>query len=147
MSTTGTERLLMIRFPARSESLQEVRQAVRDALSALGCGRDFVDSSVLAVDEATVNVIRHAYAGCEPGDIVLEIAESSSEIIFRLTDFAPPVDEGTCKSRDLDDVRPGGLGLFIIDQVMDRRTFVPRPQGAGNVLEMARKRVCVKSSS
>lgn len=130
------------RFPACSKHLRNVRKLVRDALHEQGCSGEFVDSSVLAVDEATCNIMRHGYRGDNVGDIILQIQRRGQILIFRLIDFAPPVDTHKVKSRDLDDVRPGGLGAFLITNIMDTMQFETPPEGAGNMLVMTKKRDC-----
>ena len=61
--------LAEFRFPARKDQLQLVRQFVRKTLASHGCGSEYIDSTVLAVDEATTNVIQHAYGPDETGEI------------------------------------------------------------------------------
>lgn len=136
------ERLAEIRFPARSQELKGIRQQVRATLEGLGCRRDFVDTTVLAVDEAVCNVLRHAYRGDESGEVILEILRTGQTLMFRLIDFAAPVDSCVIKSRELDDLRPGGLGVYLIQEIMDTMTFRDPPAGAGNMLEMTRKLEC-----
>jgi sigma-B regulation protein RsbU (phosphoserine phosphatase) len=133
------EQLAEHRFPAYSKQLRNVRQLVRDVLQKQGCSQDFVDSTVLAVDEATCNVMRHAYRGDETGDIIIQIRRDGPTLIFRLIDFAPPVEIRKVKSRNLDEVRPGGLGVYLIKQIMDTMQFESPPEGAGNMLVMTRK--------
>ena len=86
-----------------------------------------------------MNIIQHGYKQNETGEIILEIYKNSEEIVFRLTDFAPPVDKCTIKSRDLKDVRPGGLGVHFICESMDDIKYLHLPDGAGNILEMTKK--------
>ena len=136
------EQLAEHRFPASSEQLQSVRQLVRDVLQSQGCSGEFVDMTVLAVDEATSNIIRHAYGDDDIGDIILQILRQGQTLIFRLIDNAPPVDISTVKSRDLESVRPGGLGVYLIDQIMDTMSFEKPPDGSGNMLVMTRKLDC-----
>ncbi len=134
-----TEHLAEFRFPARTDRLSAARQVVRDSLQALGCGEEYINHTVLAVDEATSNVIRHAYGGDESGEVILQVLKRGDALVIRLIDFAPTIDLAKVKPRDLDDVRPGGLGTHIIREIMDKLEFVKPPQGVGNVLEMTRK--------
>lgn len=134
------ERLAQARFPARADQLQQMRHVVRQALAGRCSEAEVLDRVVLAVNEACMNVIQHAYGPGRTGDIILEIQIDGDELIFRLTDFAEPVDQSAIRSRDLSDIRPGGLGVHLIREVMDVTGFVPAPRGAGNVLEM-RKRI------
>ena len=132
--------LLRHRFPARAGELQSVREAVRREALAQGCAPDCAADVVIAVDEACQNIIRHAYAGCSDGEIVLEIERAGDELVVSLRDFAAPVDPSRVRPRDLDDVRPGGLGTHLIREVMDGAGFAPAPPGGGNLFRM-RKRI------
>jgi sigma-B regulation protein RsbU (phosphoserine phosphatase) len=56
-----------------------------------------------------------------------------------LRDFAHTVDPNLIKPRDLDDLRPGGLGTHFMQEVMDEVTFMPPPQEGGNLLKMKKR--------
>lgn len=128
------------RFPARAGELRAVREAVRREALAAGCSDECAGDIVLAVDEACQNVIRHAYAGRDDGEIVLEIEREGGELVVSVRDFGPPVDPSRVRPRDLDDLRPGGLGTHLIREVMDCADFEPAPPDGGNLLRM-RKRI------
>ena len=64
-------------------------------------------------------MIRHAYSGDTKGEVVLQVLRRGDTLVFRLIDFAPPVDARKIEPRKLDDVRPGGLGVHIMRQIMD----------------------------
>lgn len=131
--------LLEFRIPARSDQLGKMRAAVRECVEASGCSEGPTADIVLAVDEACQNVIRHAYKGDPNGIIELEICREGDDLIFSLRDEAPPVDPAQVKPRDLDDVRPGGLGTHFIRKLMDRVDFTQPPRGAGNLLRMVKR--------
>ena len=133
------KQLARLRFPARAEQLCAVRQSIRSATAPLGLTEEVIDALVLAVNEACMNIIQHAYGEHRCCDIVLDIAQRTDELIFRLTDFANPIDITTVRPRDLSEIRPGGLGLHIIDQIMDTAHFQKPPMGAGNLLEMRKR--------
>ena len=135
----SVKQLARRRFPARPEQLRAVRETIRSATRPLALTPEVVDELVLAVNEACMNIIQHAYGEHRCCDIVLDIAQRADELIFRLTDFADPIDKTTIRPRDLSDLRPGGLGLHIIDRVMDTAHFREPPLGAGNLLEMRRR--------
>lgn len=86
-----------------------------------------------------MNVIQHAYGDKRVGDIKLDVYFEDGELIFQLIDYADPVDITTLKPRELDDIRPGGLGVHFIREVMDNVTMDKRPNGVGNVLEMRKR--------
>lgn len=108
--TEQLEKLAEIRFQSSPQQLQDVRRVVRSVTKGLGCGNDLANCMVLAVDEACSNVIKHAYGGDDSGDIVLEIFSNRAELVFRLTNFAKPVDRTACRSRALDD----SMTLYIV---------------------------------
>lgn len=128
--------LVDLRVPARADQLKRVRAAVRQAGREAGCREESIGLLVLAVDEACANVIRHAYGVHQEGDMILQIYRSPLELTFRLIDFAEPVDRSRIRSRDLQDVRPGGLGVHLINEIMDNIEFRDPDVGHGNVLEM-----------
>lgn len=136
---TTVEQLAKVRFEARAENLQGARDLVRGAVLKKGYASETINGIVLAVDEACSNIIRHGYGEGKTGDIILEVLYSNDELIFRLTDFADQVDKTTLRSRDLDDLRPGGLGIHLIKKVMDSIEYLDVPQGVGNVLELRKK--------
>lgn len=132
------EAVLSVRVPARVGSLRLVRRLVREAARACGCANTCVQDTVLAVDEACQNVIRHAYGAHASGDMLIEVRRDGGRLVIDLVDFAPPVDTSTIHPRPLEELRPGGLGTHFINECMDACEFRPPPPGAGNHLRMAK---------
>jgi sigma-B regulation protein RsbU (phosphoserine phosphatase) len=58
---------------------------------------------------------------------------------MKLRDFAPSVEVEKIKPRDIDDIRPGGLGTHFIGEVMDETAFMSPRDGGGNILRMVKK--------
>jgi len=133
------ELLNKISFSSQTDQLKHVRDEVRSMAEGLGCQQENIESMVLAVNEACMNIIQHAYGPDTNEKIILEILKDNDFLIFRLIDFAEPVDECSIKSRSLDDVRPGGLGVHLINEVMDEVAFVDAPENVGNVFEMKKR--------
>jgi sigma-B regulation protein RsbU (phosphoserine phosphatase) len=94
---------------------------------------------VLATDEACQNIIRHAYGGESDDVIEFEIEHQGDALVFSLVDHAPAIDPSQVQPRDLDDIRPGGLGTHFIRRVMDEVEFLNPPSGRGNLLRMVRR--------
>lgn len=131
--------VLALRFPARADRLKPMRDRVAAAAARCGCPPDIARDIVLAIDEACQNVIRHAYAGIDDGTIELEIRCADRALVILLRDFAETVDASRIKPRDLDDVRPGGLGVHFIRKIMDKVEFGAPPAGRGNLLRMSKR--------
>ncbi|MBE2204422.1 MAG: ATP-binding protein [Chthoniobacterales bacterium] len=124
-------------FESDTCRLAEIRRAVREFLSKNGFDDCATELMVLALDEACTNVIRHAYDNaCKP--VRLEMVSLKSRVRFVLRDYGTSCDPGKIRSRDLEDIRPGGLGVHIIKQAFDTVTYSPRPKGTRLVLEKAR---------
>lgn len=95
----------------------------------------------LAVDEALCNVINHGYKRRPDGRIWLRAWADEgdpSAISVSIDDRAETVDPRSIAGRDLDDVRPGGLGVHIMREVMDSVIFEQR-DGGGMRLIMTRR--------
>jgi sigma-B regulation protein RsbU (phosphoserine phosphatase) len=139
MPEFGSKRLLQLRFPARAAELKRTREAVRESMEGCGCSAKSTADIVLAIDEACQNIIRHAYHGDSDNVIELEVEHRSDDLVFSLIDQAPAIDPNLVKPRDLDDVRPGGLGTHFIRRVMDEVEFLKPASGRGNLLRMVRR--------
>lgn len=90
----------------------------------------------LAVDEAFTNVIRHAYQQHTDQPVTLRCAILSDRLEIVLHDRGTAADPASLKSRDLADIRPGGLGMHFIHSVMDIVDY--QPSENGNQLTLAK---------
>ena len=145
-SDSAGETIMSMRLPARADRLKVIRHTVRSALEYLDCEKEMTEEVILAVDEACQNVVRHAYGGRDDGEIAVELRRDGDDFVVEVQDFAAPVDVETVKGRDLDDIRPGGLGVHLIREIMDDVQFVTPPAGVGNLLQL-RKRLQKKSDA
>ncbi|RMF78463.1 MAG: ATP-binding protein [Planctomycetota bacterium] len=101
-----------------------MRDRLREWLAGIGWAKHDVADVVLAVDEALTNVIRHGYQEQPDQDIhltarTLDDATLGSGVEIVIRDFGRQVPLEKICGRDLDDLRPGGLGVHIIRNVMD----------------------------
>ncbi len=130
--------LIDFKFPAQPSWMKLARACVREACLKVGCDKTMTNDVVLAVDEACQNVIRHAYGGPSDEEIELSVRHRPARLIFRLRDFAPLVEPSKIKPRDLEDIRPGGLGTHLIKEVMDEVQYLRPTQGEGNLLKLVK---------
>lgn len=131
--------LLTLAFPADPAQLKPVRDRLRQALGDLGCATKFADDFVIAVNEACMNVMQHAYLGDRSGRIELVLERDDRDLVVQLIDFAAPVDLTRIRPRDVADVRPGGLGTHFIREVMDDCVYGHLEGRIGNRLMMRKK--------
>jgi anti-sigma regulatory factor (Ser/Thr protein kinase) len=133
---------LKLELPSHPQVLSVVRSAVQEFATVVGFNGEECRSIILAVDEALTNIIRHAYdnrydqtieltcrrlgpdLGTNPG--TLDQVQDGLEFVF--VDHGRPAAPEQMKGRDLDDVRPGGLGIHLMSQIMDQVSYEPRPE-------------------
>lgn len=138
--------LLERQFPAVPEEMRAVRAALREALDAQDIAPELRDKLVLAVDEACTNIMRHAYRGAHGGTITLRLTREDDMLAFELRDEAPCVDPTQVRPRDLTECRPGGLGVALIDALMDEWHIEPLSGQGGNVMRMRKRLAPVEGS-
>jgi serine/threonine-protein kinase RsbW len=96
----------------------------------------------LAVDEACANVADHAYRNEEPGDMEVSCYLENELLTILVRDWGRGFDPNGVVVPDVDapleERTLGGLGLFIVRQVMDYVQFTVDPE-VGNELRMAKR--------
>ncbi len=137
-STKLSRQLAREEFLARAGELKGLRKMIRHQLTNEGCEHAFVERMVLAITEACMNIIQHGYGTENTGSFWVEILSDGDELTFLLTDSAPKIDIATLQSRALDDIRPGGLGVYFIKELMDRVEYLENEEGS-NVLQMTKR--------
>jgi anti-sigma regulatory factor (Ser/Thr protein kinase) len=110
---------LKFELPSDPELLCAVRGAVMQLGTLGGFSEEDCRGVTLAVDEALTNIIRHAYDGKHDQPIWIECCREDDRLEFRLIDRGRAVRPEQLKGRPLDDVRPGGLGIHLIQGIMD----------------------------
>jgi anti-sigma regulatory factor (Ser/Thr protein kinase) len=103
--------------------MSDLRTCIRECAKAYGFDEETVQHLVLAVDEAATNIIRYAYEGKTDGKIEVDVVAGSDSWEVRLRDYGKKCDPAKMRGRDLEDVRPGGLGLYFIHQAFDEVHF------------------------
>lgn len=122
--------------------LAAVRGAVEEMARFEGFGDMDSHGLVLAIDEALANVIEHGYGGEEGHPIVVTLTPMSSSdgrrgVSVIVRDHGQQVRPEQICGRNLEDVRPGGLGVHIIRSVMDEVEY-SCPIDGGMMLRMVK---------
>jgi len=140
LETPADEQILRFRVPARADRLKLIRAATEQAAKFCGAPESWMFDLKMAVDEACQNIVRHAYKGRDDaGDIVIDFVRRGGALEVDIMDFADPVDPDTIRSRDISEVRPGGLGVHLIKSVCDEAKFLPPPPGIGNLFKLTKR--------
>ena len=126
---------------AKLENLWAIRRFVEDATTALGVDPAAIASIVLAVDEASSNIITHGYQD-RPGDIEIDVQLERNAVVVRLRDRAPPFDPTGVPAPDLavplEQRAVGGMGIHLIRQTMDKVIHRVTLQGGNELLLVKR---------
>jgi anti-sigma regulatory factor (Ser/Thr protein kinase) len=130
--------MIEIKIPSDPKLLSIVRAMIGQLCEVMNCSSTEQGNIVLAVDEACANIIKHTYHG-DPKRIIEIVCEADEDKLeISLQDEGPPVDFARIVPRDLNEVRPGGLGTYFIRSLMDEVVYEHR-QGGGNVLRMIKR--------
>ena len=117
-SLAGEQFLFTISVTNEIPELRRLRREIEAALSKTPA-RGIIMNICLAVDEATQNIIRHAFPENMSGRIEIGGYMAEQKLHVSITDTAPLIDLEKVKPRNLDDVRDGGLGTHLIQEVTD----------------------------
>ncbi len=128
---------LLLTFPSQTAYLALVRDVTKRMAEAAGFPEAIAEKLALAVDEATTNVIEHAYHGAPDHDIELRVEDHGPDFRVELVDTGQMVDPRNVPRVDItryvNERRTGGLGVHLMEKIMDSVTF----------RRSARRNVCV----
>ena len=117
-------------IPSNPKYLRALRALVEEVTHEMGFSFRARREVVHAINEACTNVITHAYEGNSEREIVISLARKTDRLEVVVRDFGKKVPQSVIRPRSLDDVRPGGLGVFFIRQSMDEvRYDTSKPVG------------------
>ena len=106
----------------RIEQIRDMAAFLEEIFNELNVSMVNAFNINLAVEEAVTNVIMYAFPQDEEHDFILSVEDSENELIFRIIDdgvaFDPTVQPDADVSLSLEDRPIGGLGIFLIRQMM-----------------------------
>ena len=97
-----------------------------------------IHAVVLAADEATNNVMRHAHQGNADAQIQIQCYLRGDGIEIHLLDEGQPFDLAAVPHLDPAELRIGGRGVYLMRTIMDELTCQPRGD-RGNTLRMVKR--------
>jgi anti-sigma regulatory factor (Ser/Thr protein kinase) len=128
-------------IPSDINEIPAISRALEILMQAHGFAEDDILDTQLAVEEAITNIIEHGY-GEAGGGITVSCHADPGTIEVQLEDRAVPFDPLTLPEPDLvsevGDRKIGGLGIFLIRQVMDDIRY--RFEEGKNILLLTKKK-------
>jgi anti-sigma regulatory factor (Ser/Thr protein kinase) len=133
---------LVMVLPSDTAFLGLVREVTKKMAEAAGFDASVSDGVALAVDEATTNVLEHAYGGATDREVELRIEDRGESLRVEVVDTGATVDPRAVPRVDLSryatERRKGGLGVHLMGKIMDSVTF--RRHGRQNVCSLVKKK-------
>jgi len=120
-----------LRIACSRVHLQQVRDFVRAYLSSRQLPEVAINQVVLAVDEVVANFIIHANGEDGTKFLDLELAFDNNDLNVEIADHSETIFlPGPHQSPDLSDYirqgRKGGMGMTLVNRLMDRVEFFTR---------------------
>ena len=132
-----------VRFAAKFEFLDEIREFVGGIARAGGFNDRDVYNIQLATDEAASNIIEHAYEGVSDGVLELSCGVKANTITIILVDHGESFDPSEIPmpdlKADLSERKIGGLGIFLMRKLMDEVRYEVK-SNKHNVLTMIKRK-------
>ncbi len=117
----------VVEFRASLSQLQAVRESVaRLCLQAPGDSEALSSMLQLAINEAFCNIVKHGYKGKTDGIIRLRNEITDKGISIEISDQGDAFNPGKVKEPSLAGSETNGFGLFIIREIADRVSYVPK---------------------
>jgi serine/threonine-protein kinase RsbW len=117
---------ITIRLPSRADWLGAVRSVVQGFLEeclSVRLPEEEIAGIQLALQEAAVNVVRHAHDHDASKELVLHIIPAADSFTLEIEDFGPGIpaeaDQPPEPEEDPESPREGGYGLFMMRETMD----------------------------
>ena len=107
-------------FSATLSNQKNIRLFVTNFLNDYELEIKLVNNIKLAVDESVSNIIKHGYKGeDENNKIEIKLELIKKKLSIHLFDNGTPVNQKNIQPRNLKDIKPGGLGSYFINEIMD----------------------------
>ncbi|WP_434121220.1 anti-sigma B factor RsbW [Salinicoccus roseus] len=116
-----------MKFPSSAEYVGLIRLTLSGVLSRAGASYDQIEDSKIAVSEAVTNAVKHAYGEDESGEVLIGFAIYSDKVEIIVADHGQSFNYEEVKEElgpysedeNVNYLREGGLGLFLIETLMD----------------------------
>jgi anti-sigma regulatory factor (Ser/Thr protein kinase)/putative methionine-R-sulfoxide reductase with GAF domain len=133
-----------LRVQAVRENLRTISYFLHGIAQRLRLTEKTLFDIELAVEEAAVNIISHAYSSNSPGDLTIRVDMVDSAVRITLSDWGIPLDPAQVKPFDIDapvETRiKGGMGLHLISNLIDEVFRQPASvPGEANTLTMVKQ--------
>ena len=120
---------MILEIKSDPSELKNVRKNVE-----IFCKEQSIETDVflikLAIDEALQNIIRYAYNFNKTKKILISFEKISNKSLkAEIRDYGTRVSASEIKPRELDDIKPGGLGIHFIKSIAKKMSYEHKDDG------------------
>ncbi|KAA3616389.1 MAG: ATP-binding protein [Calditrichaeota bacterium] len=127
----GKIKRYQLKLPSSTNHLELIREFVTNIARGVGFDDEKISQIELAVDEACTNVVKHAYKGDDkqPLDVLVQTDSKKFKIIIsdKGKGFSPNKIKTPDMKKYLSEMRVGGLGIYLMQTLMDEVDFKMEP--------------------
>lgn len=140
---------VVLRVTFRLQATLAHRSLAIDLVSTLvehvtNADRAFRNAITTAFGEAFNNIVIHAYKGRSDGLLDVEAELGRDHMTLKLSDDGFHADLASVEAPDLDALPEGGLGIFMINALVDEVVYA---SGTPNVLSLTKRTTAAEPSS
>jgi len=121
------QRKFRFKMPSETRRLKRLSDFLIRSLGRRVPEQDLLDDIIIAADEIATNIILHAYNGSKGREIVVDLLLNPEKVVLTFQHngkvFDPEKIPRPVLSKAITERKPGGLGLFIINQLMDEVVY------------------------
>ncbi len=129
-------------LPNDIATIPQLNEFIDTVAEEVGLDMSLTMSLNLAIEEAVVNVMDYAYSEGQRGDVDIEVTADQQWLTFVISDtgiaFDPTAKEDVDTTLSAEERPIGGLGIFLVRQLMDVIDY--KREGDKNVLTLRKKR-------
>jgi anti-sigma regulatory factor (Ser/Thr protein kinase) len=126
-----------MKIRADLENLEKTRTFISECASVQHFSAARISEIELALEEAFANICNYAYAG-EPGEIEVNCSTEDGGMVIEIIDSGTAFDITAVDDPDItadaSERKIGGLGIFLIRELMDNVVY--RREGGKNIVRL-----------
>ena len=130
---------LTLSVTSKTENVSYVIKTLENFCLELDFEKKFIETLLIATDEAITNIVLHAYSGKVDGKIHITFSLKNDVFIIEMEDYGKsftPVKQSKKNSELVDRLKIGGYGLVLMNSLMDELKFIHDDEKKVNLLTM-----------
>ena len=128
---SGKKQKFLLVIPGESKYLEIIREFIAKIARSVGFNEEHINKIQVSVDEACTNVVKHAYQGMKKKDVRIEVELDVEKMTIAIIDkgkgFDPKTIEPLNMNKYLNEFRRGGLGIHLMNILMDEIKYSIHP--------------------